>query len=75
MKNSTPIATPKHAEKTILQQVDQVVGLEVRRVLLAKLTEIETDVIGRTHICNLCRKVFISRRKGEDIRWCGECRK
>lgn len=56
-------------------EMERVVGLEVRCVLLEKLQEIETDVIGRTHICKGCRSVFVSKRKGLDIKWCDNCRK
>ena len=61
--------------QSVARRMEQVVGLEIRRVLLQKLVEIEADVIGRTHICNRCGEIFISRRRGLDIRWCDDCRK
>lgn len=70
MKNETDNPAPLSAVGTY----EATVGIAIRRELLKYMDRIGEDVRARVKICCRCGIYFVARRRGNDIKWCGNCK-
>lgn len=58
---------------SVVSEYERVVGLEVRRATLKHILKITPDIVARVKICQ-CGVVFVSKRRGKDVKWCKNCK-